>query len=135
MTAPKKRKVVVRLTSRQKEDAKAILDAVREALRPKYVQLEVRMRPETPEERTESERRVAVEALEAKALTALAADLERRAAASPPPTAQSAPSPAAVAKARKSLWDHTKALATAGWKVTVLAGLEWLKKKAAASPM
>jgi len=133
MSKPQKRKVTVSLRNIDKNDPKAILAAIREALRKQNVQLRVLDKPEDLLPPL-NEKMVALEHLEAAAWHAAAQFLEKDAkqfaAAESRDPAEKAKSqtPAAVAKARKGVLTWIAEKVKAGWTVTVKASLEWAKE-------
>jgi hypothetical protein len=129
VSKPRKRRIVIRLTNRQKEDPQAILAAVRVALRNVDVQLQIRTvegPPPTPEEEAEHTRRMAQEQLEAAAMSAAAAQLESN--AQKLRSGQGAPAGTDVPKAEATLWERMKKLMAKGWQITVGAVLDWATK-------
>jgi hypothetical protein len=137
MTTPHKRVVVVRLSPRDKNDPKAILDAVREALRQKEMELRVCNAPEEHLDPPETVRRVALEQLEAAAITVATKVLDEKAREIEQGQAgakgQAPPPPAAIPQARKGLVDWLGKAAKASWVVTVGAVLDWVKKQVTGS--
>ena len=124
MTTPRKRIVTIKLSDRDKADPKAIMDAVRDALRKKNFELRVH---NAPVESGDPVRQVALEQLEAAALTVAAKLLDDRARESVEPQQgkkRTPASPGTIAKARKKLWDWTCFLGKMGWEVTVKKALE-----------
>jgi hypothetical protein len=138
MTEPSKRRVVIRLTPRQKEDGADAINAVREALSDFALQLCVRTDKERREEDKPAPAVVPDEALETSArrlaqavLDAKASEVEAAATGgrSQIPTHTGAANPADPSQARKTLWQRCRALAVAGWTFSIGAVVEYAYMK------
>jgi len=134
MSKPRRRTITIKLTAQQKSDAKAALDAVREALKPTNQVLRVIETPEEPEEKTAEDRRLALEQLETAVLRSASQLLEEKAQSLEQKRGGSergnqAVSPEKVAEARKGLRDWIGSLIKIGWRITVQGALDWAAKK------
>jgi len=132
MSKPRKRRVVIRLTPRERTDAKAALDAFRVALKPTGVSFAVLSREETREENADADRRMANEQLETAARKAAAVVLDQKAAElrqQAPACTKADDEGKATAEARWKLLVKLQELAAKGWTWTVGAALDWALKK------
>jgi sRNA-binding protein len=133
MTTPPKRIVTVVLTPREQKDAEVALQAVREALRANNQQFRVYTRPEAPRSSAEGGRGHALGQLEIQALNLAAQTLDEKAReierAKALGASQAPAAPPSSESVKKIVWEWLKEMAKAGWQVTVVATLEWVKKQ------
>jgi hypothetical protein len=123
---PKKRILNLRLTAAVKSDNAEAIRAIREALRKTHL-LRVYEVPDepaapaaTPEPPPAKDVKLSFDVTED-----VRVHLEVRNAQAPPPAADAAKAQAI----KRGLWKWLKDTAAAGWRVTVLAGLEWVTGK------
>ena len=129
---PRKRTVVIKLSSREKEDPKAILDAVQAALKPAGIQIRVCEKTGEANDPPEEPPRQALEQLEAKAMSLAGAVLDQKAreiSQQDQGTEDASVKAAAVARARKRLLGWIAEKAKAAWQITVVGALDWAKEQ------
>jgi hypothetical protein len=133
MSEPRKPlRIRLRLSSRERQDPKVLLAALRAALLAHNVHLRVERRKEEPEPVPGAERDAAREHLEAAALRRVAAVLDdeakKIAGTAPATTCRKAPNPKGVAGALKTLWNWMRGKLAAGWTFAAELVKEWAKK-------
>ncbi len=126
MSKPQKRRVIVRLTARDKDDPQALLAKVRRACKAKNIDLYLRSET-NPSDHAPSAYDVALEQLETAALRHAAAALEEKDKGK-----EKQPATKAGAKrARSALWRWIKRHAELGWGLAFRLA-EWaIRKKCA----
>jgi len=131
---PRKRIITLKLSARDKDDPKAVLEAVREALKRSGMTLRVTSCEQGEE--PEVHRQIAQEQLEAAAFNLAAKHLDEKARTIAKSDEEGAakPSPKEAATARKKVYDWIMGKVKVGYVITVGAILDWIKGQTTKSP-
>ena len=129
---PRKRTVVIKLSTRERQDPRAILDAIRIALKPEGIQIRVCEKTGKVENPADDIRIQASEQLEAKAMTLAGAVLDKKAREirqGDSATERVRERAKAVVIVRKWFLSWVAEKARVGWRITVAAVMDWVKEQ------